>query len=396
MKGVMQKRIALGLLVMLAGIVALSGVTGCAQQAAVAKEWEIPVFNCPGVGHSDYFDWSIAYAVEHVNAAGGIAGKPIKITQYNASGDDPQKGLAEVSKVVNNALVILGPYSDPVWIGVMPLVVQNQLMSLAPNMIYETNKEFRPWSISAFPPIEDWTAPPAAAWAKHEPNMKTVVPMVQKQFCWPDMSNGQIKGLKSAGVTVLNEVEVPVGTTTFAPLAVKALDQHPDGIMLSCDAESSAKIINELVNLGWKDPSKIFVFYSGDYSPLYEIAKENVTGCYTYSSLNVASQDPEWVAMVEAYHKKFGPEALPSMINYYHDMIRLVKAAIENTKISGDPQKLAEERIKVRDYILNAKSLDGINSNWNFENGVQVGKEIYLYKITQGGGKSLVETCICK
>jgi branched-chain amino acid transport system substrate-binding protein len=62
----------------------------------------------------------------------------------------------------------------------------------------------------------------------------------------------------------------------------------------------------------------------------------------------------------------------------------MIKEAIENTGVTGNPKKLTEERIKIRDYCRYVKGFEGIQTIWDFEDGKPAGIAAYLFKIQDG------------
>jgi hypothetical protein len=62
-------------------------------------------------------------------------------------------------------------------------------------------------------------------------------------------------------------------------------------------------------------------------------------------------------------------------------MIYMIKAAIEKTGVTGDPAKLKEERIKVRDYAINQKGFKGMDATYDIVNGLAVGYPQRLFQI---------------
>jgi branched-chain amino acid transport system substrate-binding protein len=70
----------------------------------------------------------------------------------------------------------------------------------------------------------------------------------------------------------------------------------------------------------------------------------------------------------------------------------MVKEAIENTGVTGDPKKLAEERIKIRDYCRKVKGFEGIQLTWDIEDGVPTAKGAFLFVIKNGVKEFVAET----
>ena len=120
----------------------------------VVNEWQIPFFNeltgaIASIG--EYLNWGAVYATKEINAAGGIAGKPVRIVPVDTA-LDPQKGSVEMARIVKDSLVSLGPVAEPVIMAAMPIAVENQMMSITATTSYEYAAPYFPWTVSWFPP----------------------------------------------------------------------------------------------------------------------------------------------------------------------------------------------------------------------------------------------------
>jgi len=185
-------------------------------------------------------------------------------------------------------------------------------------------------------------------------------------------------------------VEVLQDAVTFGPLVVKALDQKPDGIIISCWPDKAAKIVQALKSRGWKNMAQILLFSSADDAALYTTGGKDLDGAIIYNYINVDTTTPRWVAFKEAYAKDHNGLQPPSLSTNYYDAVYMIKAAIEATGVTGDPKKLKEERKKIADYMANIKNFEGLLFNWDMSGGVPTNKPTYLFEI-QDGKKKLVK-----
>jgi branched-chain amino acid transport system substrate-binding protein len=369
-----------------------AGPGGTVKVRVKVKEWDIPFLNAltgPIASIGEYLEWGGDFAAKQINEAGGISGKPIKIIPVD-TGLDPQKGVVEMSKIVQWALTCLGPVPEPVIMAAMPIAVENQMMAFTATTSLEYAEKFFPWSISWFPKTEDRLPPLVKAWAEMNPGMKSVVQFVGNYGPWPGMASAHAVGLEQAGVKVLNEVQVPQDAVTFGPLVVKALEQKPDGIIFACWPEKAAKLIQELKSRGWKNMGRILLFSSADDASLYTTGGSALNGCIIYNYINVDVDTPRWNAFKDAYAKDHNGMQPPSLSTNYYDAVYMIKDAIEKTGITGDPKKLKEERKKLADYCRNVKDFHGLLFNWDMSNGVPTNKPTYLFEI-QDGKKKLVK-----
>jgi len=292
--------------------------------------------------------------------------------------------MEEMAKLVDSALVVMGPVPEACIMAAVPIAVKAGLFSMVSSTSYEYAVEYFPWTLSWYPITEEKLPPITAAWAKLHPDMKTVVQFVENWAAWPPMAEAHAVGLESAGVKMLSQVDVPTDAIMFEPLVLKALAQKPDGIMLTCNSEKAAKIIIELVKKGWTDKSKILVFSSADDTALYTTGGDSLEGISIYNYIDLNLDDPRWQAFREAYKKDHNGIEPASLSTNYYDSVYMIKEAIENTGVTGDPAKLAEERIKIRDYCRNVKGFKGIQLTWDMTDGVPTGKGTFLFEIENG------------
>ena len=363
------------------------------EPTVVVDEWEIPFLDSltgPIASIGEYLLWGAERAASEINEAGGIAGKPVKVIGID-TGMSPEKGTVEMAKITDGgSLVAMGPVPEPVIMAAMPIAVEAEMISFTATTSYEYAVQFFPWSISWFAPTEAKLPPIVVTWAENHPDMESCVQFVENYGPWPGMADAHDIGLEEAGVEVLNEVEVPTDAVTFGPLIVKALSQEPDGVVLACNAEKAAKIIKELNNRGWEDNSKILIFNSADDAALYTTGGSALNGAMIYNYTNPELDTPRWNAFKEAYADDHDGMSPPSLSTHYYDAVYMIKEAIEETNITGDPNKLQEERAMLAGYCRNVKDFEGLQFTWSMEDGVPTDKPLYLFEI-QDGEKNLVQ-----
>jgi branched-chain amino acid transport system substrate-binding protein len=365
---------------------------GFAQTQVQVKQWEIPFLDCltgaiASIG--EYLQWGAERAAQEINAAGGIKGRPVKIIGIDTA-LDPQKGSVEMARIVENTLVAIGPVPEPVIMAAMPIAVENGMMSITATTSYEYAVKFFPWTVSWFPPTEKRLGDLVAAWAGLHPEIKTVVQFIEPYGPWPGMAKAHAKGLAGAGVKVLDNVDVPTDAVAFGPLVVKAMEQKPDGIVFVCNAEKIAKIIRELKSRGWNRMDHLLVFSSGDAPELYAAGGSDINGVEIYNYINPDLDTPRWNAFKEAYMKDHKGNQPPSLSTNYYDAVYMIKRAIENTAVTGNPKKLKQERKMIADYIANMQNFQGIMFNWDMKNGVPTNKPTFIFAI-QDGKKKLIK-----
>ena len=372
--------------------VALAAAFGFGQANVVVDEWQVPFLNCltgPIAAIGEFLEWGAEYAASEINAAGGIAGKPVKVTGVDTA-LDPQKGSVEMARIVQDTLVAMGPVPEPVIMAAMPIAVENGMMSMTATTSLEYAQQFFPWTVSWFPATLERLPPLVQAWAKQFPDIKQAVQFIEPYGPWPGMADAHVTALKGLKIKVLNSIDVPTDAVTFGPLVVKALDQKPDGVILVCNAEKAAKIIKELKSRGWKKMNHILVFSSADDAQLYTTGGADINGVQVYNYINLEISNPRWNAFKAAFAKDHNGMAPFSLSPNYYDALYMIKEAIEKTGVTGDPAKLAEERKMIADYCANVKNFKGLLFNWDMKDGIPTNKPTYIFEI-QNGKKKMVK-----
>lgn len=358
------------------------------------KVWKIDFLNTltgPIASIGNYMSWSAQRATQEINENGGINGKPVIVLEHD-TGVSPEKAINEMAKIINHALVVLGPVPEVCIQAAMPLAVNRGLFCMTASTSYEIAVNYFPWAISWFPPTEEVLPGVTKAWAEIHDNLETIVQFTEKQAVWPQMAEFHTIGLLSAGVKEVQEVEVPKDAIMFDSLVVKALSIEPDGFILTCSPEKAAKIIISLQRQGWNDPSKILIFSSADDTSLYTTAGQYLNGCYIYNYIDPNSQNDRWIAFREAYKEEHGGLEPSSLSTIYYDCVYMIKEAIEKTGITGESKRLAEERIKIRDYCRNVKSFQGIQQTWDMNDGVPSEKGAFLFVIQDNRKEFILQT----
>jgi len=372
-------------------LVLIAASFGFGQSNVVVSEWRVPFLNSltgPIAAIGEFLQWGANYAADEINAAGGIAGKPVKVIPVDTA-LDPQKGSVEMARIVKDTLVAMGPVPEPVIMAAMPIAVENGMVSITATTSYEYASQFFPWTISWFPPTLDRLPPLVAAWAKQFKDLNQVVQFIEPYGPWPGMADAHSKALKSLNIKEIKAIEVPTDAVTFGPLVVRALDQKPDGVILVCNAEKAAKIIKELKSRGWTKMNHILVFSSADDAQLYSTGGSDLNGVQVYNYLNLDISNPRWDKFKAEFAKAHNGNMPFSLSPNYYDALYMIKEAIEKTGITGDPKKLKEERKKIADYIANVKGFKGLLFDWDMKDGVPTNKPTYIFEI-QNGKKQLV------
>jgi branched-chain amino acid transport system substrate-binding protein len=349
----------------------------------VVKEWRIPTIyflSGPMAGFAKPHMWLAEKVMAEINASGGIAGKPI-VTEYLDSGLDPTKATACMAKAIDSgALCTHGPLNDMEMRAAMPLAVRTGIFAFSGTCTDIIAKQFFPWTIYTFTSTEDGIKYLMQLWYKHEPGIKSVASLEEPIYPMVHTLNvGYQKTLEGLGVKTNGIIEAPSGMADYTSIVVRALGTGADAFTIGGTESVCAKLVKGLVSRG-ANPKHIYVqtgFVGPDF--LAE-AKGSDEGVYSPTSPTYAP-NPIFARLSKEYMDTHGGKPWLGLVPATYDMLYMIKAAFEHQGITGDPAKLKEERIKIKDYAINQKGFKGLDATYDVVNGLAVGYPLRLFQV---------------
>ena len=356
---------------------------GAAFAQVKVKEWRIPTIyflSGPMAGICQPHVWLTEKLIAEINAAGGISGKPI-VTEFLDSALDPTKATACMAKAIDaGALCTHGPLNDMEMRAAMSLALRAGIFAFSGTCTTDVAKQFFPWTIYSLAPTEESVKYQIELWFKHEPGIKSVVcleepiyPMVHTLLV------GFLKTFENLKVKTNGIIEAPSGMPDYTSIVVRALGTGADTFAIGATGPVAAKLVKGLVSRG-VNPKHIYI-EAGFVGPEFLAeAKGSDEGVYSATSPTYAPT-PEFARLSKAYSDSHGGKAWGGLTTITYDMLYMIKAAIEKTGVTGDPAKLKEERIKIKDYAINQKGFKGMDATYDVVNGLAVGYPQRLFQI---------------
>jgi branched-chain amino acid transport system substrate-binding protein len=373
----------------------LVGIASAQQKAkVVVKEWRIPTIyflSGPLAGFAEPHKWLADKMVADINAAGGIAGKPV-VLEYCDSGLDPTKATACVAKAIDSgALCMNGPLNDMEMKASMALAVRAGIFSFSGTCTEAVAKQFFPWTVYSLPDPDVSMKVQMDLWLKHEPDIKSVTSLEEPLYPMIHaLSEGYQKNLAAKGVKVNGIIQAPSGMVDYGPIVVKALATKADAFTIGGGESVAAKLVKGLVAQGIK-PSHIYC-QSGPVGPSFlQEAKGSMEGVYTPISPTYALT-PVHAKYMKEYMASHNGRPLIGYVPVTYDMITMIKQAIETTGVTGDPAKIKEERKKIADWAINQKGFKGMAATYDIVKGVAVHYPEQLFQVKSSTDVTLIES----
>jgi hypothetical protein len=134
-----------------------------------------------------------------------------------------------------------------------------------------------------------------------------------------------------------------------------------------------------------EDNGRVCVNWHLDSPPWWETTQGQSEGVYCVTPLTAVSENPRWLAFSEWKVETHGVASFAYNAAII-DEVFLIKQCFEDLKITGDPAKLVEERIAIRDYMNNVEDIEGIVGTYDIVDGIASGS-VYL---AQSDGEAFV------
>lgn len=369
--------------------VMMIGVANAQQKSSVVvNEWRIPTLvflSGPFAGHGAAIKWVIEEVAAEINAAGGIAGKPI-VNDFMDSAMDPTKATACMAQAIDGgALCVIGPPTELECKGALPLAKREGIFAFSAMGTETTTPEFAPWTVYVGRSTADRVKETIPMWVAAEPGVKMVAGFVLTVFdAWIREWEGHEKTAAECGIKSGGKIDISPGMVDYGPLVIKALDTGANAFILITTEEINAKLVRELVNRGVAS-SHIWIQSGGMGTSFLSQTKGINEGIYSNESLTY-EYTPRWAKLNSSYARSHGGRPLVGTAYAFADMVYMIKAAIEHEGITGDPAKVKEERKKISDYAFNQKGFKGVKFTYDVVNGVAQGIPVPLFQIRGNEG----------
>jgi branched-chain amino acid transport system substrate-binding protein len=300
---------------------------------------------------------SVDIAVDEVNAAGGIAGKKIKLLKYD-TGSDPKQAATGTQKFAEDdkALAVIGPFSSGEAAVAFPVGERLGIVQIS-------NSSSQPGLTANYSYAWRFVSDEGKQFTRLLNTLKRKSIKVEKAeiLYVSDERVSNISGtrfypaiFKANNIAFGDPIAFQYASFDLAPQVSQALERKPDVIALAGTPDSAGKVIKELRREGFQgrvigsqifaDPNSIDLF-----------------GRDADGMLIVAGFWWDRTDATRKFTQKFADEnanrGLTSKKIPHHtdanayDIVYLLKHVVEKVGASGDPAKLPQERTAIREAL---------------------------------------------
>ena len=308
---------------------------------------------------------AVELAVRNINAAGGIAGRPVQlvIADYQT---DATAGVSEAKRLVHQEKVdiMVGPTYSQVTLAVLPILNEAKIATVNVSGSEKLTPEVGPYAFSMLAnaeaqsklmvdyAIRNMKIQSAAILTDVGAQAKTAVEAMKAELA--------ARKIRLAGTQ-----EYQYRQTDMTPQLLTLRRANPDVILLfTSNGEDTGNMVKSLNELGWN--IKVVGSFGATFSgPAIKIAGKDAYKnlvAVNYRGFSYCAKDPasrgfeEWIGQVKA-HKPAAFDRQPlSYLSLWYDAVYVMKAAVEGSGGKTDGPTIAAwlER--------NSGSFKGVNS----------------------------------
>ncbi|HEY3849034.1 MAG TPA: ABC transporter substrate-binding protein [Acetobacteraceae bacterium] len=245
-------------------------------------------------------------ALDEINGAGGVDGRPLAYT-FEDSQSDPRQSVAIAQKFVSDPRIIieLGDFSSPASMAASPIYQRGKLVQFG---FTNSHPDFTKggdymWSNSTNQAEEQ---PKLAEFAIHALGLQRPA-VLHLNTDWGRASKDAFtKAAAALGAPVVAAEAYLPTDQDFRPSLVRVRDAKPDGLVLLSYYADAALLVRQARDLGLK---QVLVGSTSIYSPKFiELSGPAANGVFCMSSFFPGEQRPEVRKFVADFRAKYGQD----------------------------------------------------------------------------------------
>jgi urea transport system substrate-binding protein len=266
-------------------------------------------------------------ALEEINAAGGLLGRPVRWVVADG-GSDGQRFAREAERLIQHegAVVIFGCWTSACRKSVLPVVQARDHLLVYP-MAYEGLEQSPNIVYTGAAPNPQIT--PAVQWC-HDTLGARKFFLVGSDYVWPHCVNAiaadQIKGF---GAEVVDEAYVPFGSREMADVVRRIVAADPDVILSTVAGDSGVAFARALRDAGVRPEKLPMITFSMAEDELRDLTAGEMVDNYAAWGYFQSLERPENLAFVRAFQNRYGANRTTSdVIASAYDSVHLWAQAV--------------------------------------------------------------------
>ena len=252
---------------------------------------------------------SLNMAVDEINAAGGVLGKTIEVTQEDGA-SEPTIFAEKAQKLIKQDCVaaVFGGWTSASRKAMLPVFESNNSLLFYP-VQYEGMEASK--NIFYTGATTNQQIVPGMDYLKSEGVKKLF--LVGSDYVFPQTANKEIKAYaKANGIEIVGEEYTPLGSTDFSTIVNKLKSSGADAVFNTLNGDSNVAFFKEYKNAGLKADSMPVMSVSIAEEEVGGIGVDNVLGQLTAWNYYQTLDSAENKKFVTDFKAKYGQDRVTS------------------------------------------------------------------------------------
>lgn len=287
----------------------------------------------------------IDFAVNEINAAGGINGKKLEII-YEDDQNDPKTTVSAFNKLnsINKVPVVLTVMSGSS-MAVYPVAEKNKVILFA-NCGHPEIADLSTWVFRNFP-SSTTEAERMISFLTQELKLKKLFVFYINDAYGEGAKKVIVKKFTEANGEIVGEEAYDKAGLDFKSLVQKMKEQKPEGVYVFGYGKATGLISKQIREMGYE--GLLIGSYNFSVAPINEIASEALEeALFTSPIFNPKSQDENISKFVSAFQTRYHTPPPWNAVTEY-DAIKIIASVIKDYGYGSDT--LRDGLIKMKDFI---------------------------------------------
>jgi branched-chain amino acid transport system substrate-binding protein len=327
--------------------------------AAVAAEWEL---------------WGVNLALEEINAAGGVLGRPLKVLVMDNK-CNPSEAVNVANKLVEAKVpVIFGAHCSSASLATMPIIKEARIPMLdgiasSAKITELSGVGGNPWMFR-INPADDVMMKALGDYLGQHKIFKNVAVLSEDTDFGRGGADLFVKAAQAAGLTIVSTDYAPQNTPDFTSILTRIQQRRPDAIALFQVGGDQINFLRNAMQLGVHIPFTGRAELGGENFQIIKAGgMENSISAWNYSHEVDAPENKAFDAAIFERHKLH--PVLQTWAGY--DRVRMLAQAI--TKAGS------AEPAKIRDALAKISFKNVMGRTVKFDDHNQAGKIVVLQAV---------------
>lgn len=375
--------------VLLIAAVVVGSLLAQAEQEAATEVKPILIglsdaFSGAKASNGDYTKEGATMFLEHINAKGGVLGRPVEIVYVDDQGNETMATNAYQKLILENEVcaTVLNKYSSVV-LAVEPYIEESKIPAICSGSNIKVEQAGNPYLFSTR--RSDYgTGATMVAFIKTQ-NAKRVAILYAPDALGKGMSGVVRDNLKNTDIQIVSDQQYSEGEKQFATYIAKMKAANPDFIVCIGQSTESGLIIKAISDAGMGSIPCIGSSAYAQATTIEQAGIDAIEGLFSITPFSPALAEEPTASWVKEYKAKYGHDPEMTSVTTY-DALSMICEAIKATG-SDKPED-------VKNGIMALKNFEGIAASYSYNGGAMLANSEVIIQIHNGKSQVLNKVVI--